>query len=138
MKPDSETTIGSNTKDSSEVFKAISALGTSERLWSQAYMAAYSPQSDSIPSLASFWESEFGIDVRFVISPAPHRSHLAAEKTMKVLELFGTVENSTSEPEYPTNYRDNVIKVIEAVSGTLGLDDSALPWGCAAILLKVP
>jgi len=101
-------------------------------------MAIKDPKSDFVQSLDSVVGSELGIDMRCLTGFDIYWSNLAASSILRLLKDFGPFENAIAGHENAKVSRQNTIKVIEAVSGTLGLDGSALAWGCAVVLLKVP
>lgn len=108
-----------------------------ERLWLQAYMTMNNPKSITIQLLDSVLSSELGIDRRDLVVLDSYWSNQVLDSTLKLLESLEPVENSIAELDEAKSNRERIIQVIGAVSGTLGLEMSALPWSCAVVCLKV-
>jgi len=105
----------------------------SERLWSLAFMSLNDAQPDVLQSLNSVLSSELGFDLLY----APGSKTALSNLIPRILNTFSSDRDLGPELEDANEIRKSIIKVIEAVSGTLGLENSAIAWWCVTKLLKV-
>lgn len=105
----------------------------SERPWRLASMSLNDTQPDVLQSLNSVLSSELGFGLLY----APGSETTLSNLIPGILNTFGSDQDLGSELEYANETRKGITKVIEAVSGTLGLENSAIAWWCVTKLLKV-
>jgi hypothetical protein len=105
-----------------------------ERLWRLAYISLGGTHPSDIQTLNSTAKSAMSFDLRYELASMPARGVSIVEE----LIMFSKDENTDPGLADVNYYRKNVIKVIGAVYGSLGLDNSSLAWICVTILLKVP
>jgi hypothetical protein len=110
-----------------------SSTNQSERLWRLAYMSLNDTQPDVLQSLNSVLNSELDFDIPY----GPGSETKWSSLIPGILSTFNTDQDPGSGIGDANDHRKNIMKVIEAVSGSLGLENSALAWWCVTILLRV-
>jgi hypothetical protein len=104
-----------------------------ERLWRLAYMGFKDNQPDALRSLNEVLGSELGMGMPYRPESEIRWSGLIPE----VLKSLNKDQISGSTLEAANETRNGIVKITEAVSGTLGLGNSAIAWWCVIILLRV-
>jgi hypothetical protein len=104
-----------------------------KRLWWLAYISLRGTHPSDIQTLNSTAKSEMSFDLPYELAPMP----ATGASIMEELIMLSKDENTDPGLADANDYKENIIKVISAVYGSLGLDNSSLAWICVTILLKV-
>jgi hypothetical protein len=111
----------------------VQAKNQPERLWRLAYMSLNDTQPDVLHSLKSFLSPELDFDLLY----SPGSITTLSNQIPVTLNTLSANQNPDPGLGDANNHKKNITKVIGAVSGTLGLENSILAWWCVTILLKV-
>jgi hypothetical protein len=111
----------------------VQAKNQPERLWRLAYTSLNDTQPDVLHSLKSFLSPELDFDLLY----SPGSITTLSNQIPVTLNTLSANQNPDPGLGDANNHKKNITKVIGAVSGTLGLENSILAWWCVTILLKV-
>ena len=111
----------------------VQAKNQPERLWRLAYTSLNDSQPDVLHSLKSVLSPELDFDLLY----SPGSVTTLTNQIGVILDTLSVNQDPGLGLGDASNHKKNIIKVIGAVSGTLGLENSIPAWWCVTILLKV-
>jgi hypothetical protein len=98
-----------------------------ERLWRSAYTSLNNSQPGVLHSLK--------LDFDLLYSPGSVTTF--SNQIPVILNTLSVNQDPDLGLRDANNHKKTIVKVIKAISGTLGLENSVLGWWCVTILLKV-